>query len=101
MNRHPNGHFMKGSGGRKAGSRNKLQAKVFDSLLREWKDHGDDVLRIVRIEKPDVWLRVVTSLLPREVMFTDDRISQLTDEELSDYLAALPLVNSQKIINGH
>ena len=91
---------MKGSGGRQAGSKNKLHAKVFDSLLKEWEEHGDEVLRIVRMEKPDVWLRVVTSVLPREVMFTDDRISQLTDDEIRDYLAALPEVNPQKMLNG-
>ena len=97
MARHPNGHFQKGTGGRPAGSRNKLQAKVFDSLLREWEAYGDEVLRIVRAEDPAIWLKVITAVLPRELLVTDDRVSQLSDDEISEYLDALPVVSPKKI----
>ena len=33
--RHPNGYIKKGSGGRVAGSRNKLQATLIDALAKE------------------------------------------------------------------
>ena len=81
-----------------AGARNKLQAKVFESLLKEWEGYGDEVLRIVRMEKPDVWLKVVASILPRELLVTEDRLSQLSDEEVAEYLAAIT-INPPKLIN--
>ena len=81
-----------------AGARNKLQKKVFESLLLEWENHGDEVLRIVRLEKPDVWLKVVASILPRELLVTEDRLSQLSDEEVAEYLAAIT-ISAPKLIN--
>ena len=86
MARHANGHFQKGTGGRPAGSRNKLQAKVLDSILKDWEANGEATLRIVRMEKPDIWLRVVASLLPKEIQLTDNEVSDLSDDDVKLFL---------------
>jgi hypothetical protein len=50
--------------GRKTGSRNKLSAEFLDALYLDFAEHGAQVIAKVRIEKPDVYLKVVSNLMP-------------------------------------
>ena len=72
--RHPNGHFQKGSGGRAAGSRNKLQAVLIENIAEDFAEHGAGVIRIVRLERPTEYLKVVASLIPKEFVVSDARL---------------------------
>ena len=87
MERNAKGQFNPGSGGRQPGARNKLQANVIDVLAKDFKEHGADVVQIVRVEKPAEYLRIVASILPKEVLLTDSGLEDLTDDELRDALA--------------
>ena len=69
--RHPNGFFKKGSGGRVAGSRNKLQATLIDALAKDFEEIGEGVIRIVRIEEPTNYLRICVSVLPKEFIVSE------------------------------
>lgn len=62
------GRFLAGNGGggRQKGSRNKLSEAFVTDLFDDWQVHGRDTIRKVREEKPEIYLRVAASLIPRE-----------------------------------
>ena len=64
------GMFGPGSGGpgRPKGARNLLQKRFIEALAKEFDEHGDGVIRIVRVEEPATFLKLVASVLPRELV---------------------------------
>lgn len=64
------GRFLPGNNGgigRPKGSRNKLGEEFVDALYADFQQYGADVIARVREEKPDAYLKVVASLMPKEV----------------------------------
>ena len=59
--------FAKGNSGRPRGSRNKLTSKFIKALLDDFASHGTEALKIVRLEQPLEYLKLIGSLVPREV----------------------------------
>lgn len=68
--------------GRPKGSRNKLSESFISDLVNEWREHGAEVLRIVRMEEPATLLKVVASVIPKEIEITPNALAELTDEQL-------------------
>lgn len=66
--------------GRPKGSRNKLGEAFIEALHADFDEHGRAAIQKTRTEKPDVYVRVVASLLPKE--FKIETTSDLTDEQL-------------------
>lgn len=98
MERHSNGHFKKGSGGRVVGSRNKLQAVFVDELARDFADHGAGVIRIVRVEKPADYLKIVASILPKEFIVSEGELDTMSDDDLLEALKAVREAKSARAI---
>jgi hypothetical protein len=86
MSRALNGQFLPGTGGRKAGTRNKLQAKFIEKLAEDFGEHGEGVIRIVRLEKPNEYLKIVASILPKEFLVSDNAIDEIGEDELLQML---------------
>lgn len=53
------------SGGRKPGARNRIQNAFLEDLQKDWQEHGQAAIRIMRMEKPSEYVKVVSTLLPR------------------------------------
>src|SRR5262245_31813316 len=53
--------------GRPKGSRNKLGEQFIADLYADWTAHGATVIEKVRNEQPAAYLKVVASLMPREL----------------------------------
>lgn len=87
--REPDGRIKKGSGGRVVGSRNKLQHTFVAALEKDFHEHGEGVIRIVRIEKPHEYLRIIAQVLPKEFVVTESDIDTMSDEDLLDALKAI------------
>jgi hypothetical protein len=51
--------------------------------------NGAGVIRISRIEKPVEYLKVVASVLPKELIVEQGVLADLSDEELADHIAVL------------
>lgn len=83
------GRFLSGNigGGRPKGSRNKLGEAFVSDMLADWEVHGAVVIATVREEKPDQYLRVVASVLPRELNVKVSELDELSDEQLQRQLA--------------
>jgi hypothetical protein len=74
--------------GRPRGSRNKLAEDFLVDLHTDWMAHGAQAIAEVREKRPDVYLRVVAHVLPKEVHFkTDSVFASMTDEQLEQHLA--------------
>lgn len=68
--------------GKPKGARNKLGEEFIEALFDDFKVHGPNVIARVRQEKPDAYLKVVASLLPREINLKTP-LEELTDEQLT------------------
>jgi hypothetical protein len=66
--------------GRPKGSRNKLGEAFVEALHESFQKHGPETIEAVRVEKPDQYLKVIASLLPKE--FKIEAVTELTDEQL-------------------
>jgi hypothetical protein len=81
------GRFVSGNigGGRKKGSRNKLGEAFIDALYDDFNEHGVAAIKTVRDERPDQYLKVIASLLPKEMnLNVTEQFSEMTEDELTD-----------------
>ena len=74
--------------GRSKGSRNKLGEAFIAALHEDFREHGVSVIETVRIQRPHEYLKVVASLLPKQVEIKEGAFDGLTDEELSALVVA-------------
>ena|SRR5579872_829370 len=82
--------FEKGrakTGGRMAGTRNKLSAACLNDALAAYQEHGATAWKILAVENPRDFLKCIIGLMPQELEITDSRLSQLSDEELEVFIA--------------
>ena len=59
--------FKPGNPGRPKGARSKLGEAFLEALLEDFTEHGVAAIVKVRDEKPDQYLKVVASILPKEI----------------------------------
>lgn len=74
--------------GRPKGARVRFSERFVKDFLADWEEHGAAVIEKVRTEKPDVYLRTATAILPK-VQDDGDDFDNLTAEELDERLADL------------
>jgi hypothetical protein len=57
-----------------------LQTKFLYDLAEDWRLHGIEAIRCMRVEKPTEYVKVVASLMPKEV-----------ELDLASYVARVPI----------
>jgi hypothetical protein len=85
------GQFLPGHagiGGRRKGSRNKLGEAFIADFYADWQQHGRQVIETCRINKPEAYLKVVASLLPKQLEVKEGLFDGVTDEQLEAMIAA-------------
>lgn len=75
--------------GRPKGSRNKLGEAFIEAMHDDFQQHGKSVIETVRAEKPDQYLKVIASILPKELHVKDASLEDMSDNELVELLAAV------------
>lgn len=75
--------------GRPKGARNKLGEAFLSDMLEDWETNGKAAIATVRAEKPDQYLKVVASILPKELNVKINELDELTDEQLARQFAAI------------
>lgn len=73
--------------GRPKGSRNKLGEAFVQALHDDFEEHGVATIEAVRRDKPEVYVKVIASLLPRELKI--ETTGDLTDEQLDKRIRQL------------
>lgn len=77
------------SAGRPKGTRNKLGEDFIAAISTDFAEHGPAVIARVRTEAPAAYLKVVASLMPREMKVEAARpLEQMSDDELMAIVAA-------------
>ncbi len=91
--------FKAGNPGRPKGSKNKLGEDFVAALADDFAVHGTVAIEQVRAEKPDAYLKVIASIIPKEVHHVVEDLAELTDDELhTRFLAAAAKLNGN---GGH
>lgn len=80
--------------GRPRGSRNKLGEAFIQALYDDFTQHGVEVIEKVREDKPDQYLKVVASILPKEFHVTDATLTDMSDEEVFEIASAIRAARS-------
>lgn len=80
--------FAPGNPGRPPGSRNKLGEDFVAALQADFKVHGDAAIKKVREERPQDYLKVIASILPKQVEIKETPFDGVPDETLAALIVA-------------
>ena len=56
-----------GGPGRPKGARNKFSEAYVEAFLNDFDKHGVQVIKKVRVDKPEVWLKLAAMLVPKDL----------------------------------
>lgn len=68
--------------GRPKGSRNKLGEAFLEAMHADFEQHGVSAIVEVRETKPDAYLKVIASILPKDLNVNVNNMDTMTDDEL-------------------
>lgn len=74
--------------GRPKGSRNKLGEAFIAALHDDFQKHGVKTIETVRAERPHEYLKVVASLLPKQIEVKEGAFDGISDDELAALVVA-------------
>src|SRR5258708_6159022 len=87
--------------GRPIGSRNKLNEKFILALHDDFAKHGPAVIADVRKKRPEIYLKVIASILPRELHFKSASVFEgMTNEQLDEALGSIRCVLAARSAKG-
>ena len=75
--------------GRPKGARNKLGEDFVQALQESFNQHGAETIETVRTERPHEYLKVVASILPKELNVRTDALDEMSDDDLASMLDAV------------
>ncbi len=73
--------------GRKKGARNRLSEEFLCDLESAWKDRGNQVIYRVIEDRPQDFLKVIASLMPKEAHVSISHFEEMSDEQLRERVA--------------
>lgn len=74
--------------GRPKGARNKLGEDFVQALQADFQENGKAAIEQVRIDRPHEYLKVIASLLPKQVEIKEGAFDDVSDEQLTALVAA-------------
>jgi hypothetical protein len=80
------GEWTGNAKGRPKGSKHKLSEEFVAALCEDFKQHGVAVIEAVRTERPADYLKIIASIVPKEVNVSASSLDDLSDDDLFDAL---------------
>lgn len=82
-----------------------LGSSFLGAVRADFAQHGVDVIARIREEKPESYLKLVASVLPKDLSAATGGVEELTDEQLVNRVRALdavirPLLSIKKRAGG-
>lgn len=74
--------------GRQKGSRNKLGEAFLEALHDDFSAHGKAAIVACRADKPDAYLKIIASILPKQAEITVNEYERMDDGQLRTALGA-------------
>lgn len=81
--------FKPGNPGRPKGARNKLGEAFIEDLLHSWEAQGPEAISRVIQEKPEQYLKVIASLMPKDLNVNFNPTDEMTDDQLIQRVRSL------------
>lgn len=75
--------------GRPKGARSKLGEAFLEAMHDDFNEHGVEAIQRVRAEKPDQYLKVIASILPKDMNVNVNQTEGLSDEQIIERIRAL------------
>ena len=75
------------SGGRIKGVRNKISQAFLEALSKDFDEHGGAAIKIMRVEQPAAYCKMLASILPQEFEITETKLQSIPDAELDVLLS--------------
>ena len=75
--------------GRPKGSRNKLGEAFVQALQDDFEENGVEAIVTVRSEKPEQYLKVIASILPKDLNINVNPLEEMSDDELIERIKRL------------
>jgi Family of unknown function (DUF5681) len=93
--------------GRPRGSRHKISEAFIADLLADYEKHGRQTLDRMRKEDPTAYIRMIASLVPKQIEKASNPLEHFTNEELDQLEAYLQSVANdgaaqadEHVVNG-
>ena len=90
--RDQSGRFTSGNPGRPKGARHKLGEMFLEAMRDDFEAHGVAAIVTVREERPQDYLRVIASLMPKDLNLNVNNLDAATDDELVQRLRDLETI---------
>jgi hypothetical protein len=76
--------------GRPVGNRNKLNEKFILALYEDFSKHGVTVIEEVRVSRPEIYLKVIASILPRQMhVRSESMFAGLSNDDVDNLLVEI------------
>jgi hypothetical protein len=93
------GNTIGKTGGRPKGARNRLARTFLEDCYADWQEHGAAAIKVMRMEDPAGYCKMMASLVPRELELTSTVLTELSDDDLE---ATIQFLLRQKLeSNAH
>jgi hypothetical protein len=86
--------------GRKKGSKNKLSEDFVAALHADFSEHGSAAIVATRTERPNEYLKIIASILPKDVNLNVNEYDDLTDEQLIERIRSLESAFAEAVALG-
>lgn len=87
------------TGGKPKETRNRLSNVFLRALLVDFEENGVDAIDRVRKNDPGTYLRVIASIVPKELELTNP-LSDVTEEQLGEIIASLRSAISAGVVRS-
>ena len=64
-------------------------SELLEDLSADWQEGGAAAIKMMRIERPAEYVRVMCSILPKEMLFETGSVTELDDDELDQMISML------------
>lgn len=92
IGRDVSGKFAPGNPGKPKGARTKLGEQFLAALQEDFQEHGVAAIQTVRAERPHDYLKVIASLMPKDLNLNVNNMDDASDAELVQRLRDLESV---------